>query len=326
MTIYYLYLVLSSLDAIISLGTIAFEYDFVKPEIVNESVVVIKGGRHPLQCISVDNFVPNDTYIAADRNIAIITGPNSSGKSVYLKQVGLLVYLAHLGSFLPAERAIIGVTDKILTRITALESVSSPQSAFSLDLCQMSKIIRAHTPRTLCLIDEFGKGTTPIDGISLLATCIKHFIFNKAKVLFVVHFTEVLHKDIIDCTLHKDAIQSFQMEMLKDRDLQIDDDFNELEATPMFKLGLGIAPSSEGLLCAKAAGMKDSILQRALNIKESMTNKIRIRPIQNKGIDSSNLELVSTFLQTTNWNSSNDERMNSSECDFQKLKSLINQC
>jgi DNA mismatch repair protein MSH5 len=315
---------LSSLDAIISLGTIAFEYDFIKPEIVNESVIVIKGGRHPLQCISVDNFVPNDTYIAADKNIAIITGPNSSGKSVYLKQVGLLVYLAHLGSFLPAERAIIGVTDIILTRITALESVSSPQSAFSLDLCQISKIIRTHTPRTLCLIDEFGKGTTPIDGISLLATCIKHFISNKAKVLFVVHFTEVLHKDIIDCTLYKDSIQSFQMEMLIDKDMETNNDFRELEATPMYKLGLGIAPSSEGLLCAKAAGMKDSILQRALNIKESMTNKIRIRPIQNKGIDSTNLELVTTFLQTNDWNSQ-EERINN-EGDFQKLKSLINQC
>lgn len=310
------------MDAIVSLGTIAFEYDFVKPEIVNENVIVIKNGRHPLQCISVPSFVPNDTYISPDKNIAVITGPNSSGKSVYIKQVGLLVYLAHLGSFLPAEKAIIGITDKILTRITSQESVSSPQSAFTLDLCQMSKIIRSHTPRTLCLIDEFGKGTTPVDGIALLATCIKRFVQQKAKVFFVVHFTEVLHKDIIDCTL-ENSITPFRMEMLTEKNSQGSNDLAEVDATPLFALKLGVAPSSEGLACARAAGMRSSILQRASNIKDAMTNKGPVRPIQRSNNLSTNL--VKLFLQYEDWNVIENDGDGASDEVFQNLKLMINQ-
>jgi DNA mismatch repair protein MSH5 len=167
---------LGNLDAIISLGTVAVELNFCKPEIVEEQVIIIKNGRHPLQELSVDVFIPNDTYIAEGKNVAIITGENGSGKSVYLKQgqlylvksshncklhdmqtVGLLVYLAHIGSWIPCERAIIGLTDKIFSRISSVESSFSPHSAFSMDLCQMSNILRSHTSQSLCLIDEFGK-------------------------------------------------------------------------------------------------------------------------------------------------------------------------
>jgi len=153
-----------------------------------------------------------------------------SGKSVYLKQVGLIVYLAHIGSFVPCERAIIGLTDKILTRINSVETgtttqkdikltnpnftptkVSSSQSSFALDLTQTSRILSSHTDRSLCLLDEFGKGTTPIDGIALLAATVKHFVKHKGKAMFVLHFTEIIH----DLILHeKDmmAIQCFRME------------------------------------------------------------------------------------------------------------------
>ena len=270
-----------------------------------------------MQCISVNNFVPNDTFLNHENNIAVITGPNSSGKSVYIKQVGLLVYLAHIGSFLPVERAVIGITDKILTRITSQESVSSPQSAFTLDLCQMSNIIRLRTPRTLCLIDEFGKGTSPVDGISLLAASIKHFIHNKSKVFFVVHFTEVLHKEIIDCTVEQ-SIRSYRMEMLKDT--QGTNDLSEVEATPLYKLNVGIAPSSEGIQCARAAGMRDSILLRASNIKEAMINKLPVRPIQRPSNHSTTL--VKLFLQATDWNVQQED---ANEDDLQNLKSLISQ-
>lgn len=286
---------LSRIDAFISLGVIATEMDFVRPEIVEESVIIIKEGRHLLQELTVDgNFVPNDTFISADKNIALITGPNSSGKSVYLKQVGLLVYLAHIGSWLPCTKAVIGLTDRIMTRISSYESVAAAQSSFSLDLGQIAKMLKTHTPRTLCLIDEFGKGTTPVDGIALLATTIKHFTTSKAKAIFVLHFTEILHPDILD-EVAMQSINTFCMEThkpLKNASKGVlgehregdnsDNDFNDSdgdeininrdgkelkqnygygfgidegeEMMPLFRLKLGVAPSSDGIACAKNAG------------------------------------------------------------------------
>lgn len=283
---------LSRIDAFISLGVIATEMDFVRPEIVDEPVVIIKEGRHLLQELTVDGtFVPNDTFISADKNIALITGPNSSGKSVYLKQVGLLVYLAHIGSWLPCAKAVIGLTDRIMTRISSYESVAAAQSSFSLDLGQVAKMLKFHTSRTLCLIDEFGKGTTPVDGIALLATTIKHFATSKAKAIFVLHFTEILHPDILD-EIAMQSINTFSMETHKplktisngirtgggddsDNDFfdSDSDDGNAQpkglkrnygygfgadeaeEMMPLFRLKLGVAPSSDGIACAKNAGI-----------------------------------------------------------------------
>jgi DNA mismatch repair protein MSH5 len=169
---------LGELDALISLGQIALERQYVRPEISDESTIIIKGGRHPLQeMTTTEGFIPNDTYLGPDKNVGLITGANASGKSVYIKQVGLLVYLAHLGSFLPCERAIIGLTDCILTRIASLETASKAQSSFTLDLNQVSHMLSSHTSRSLCLIDEFGKGTSPIDGIALvriITSCVQH--------------------------------------------------------------------------------------------------------------------------------------------------------
>eukprot|EP01035_Chromulina_nebulosa_P020669 gene20669-26798_t len=132
--------------------------------------------------LTVDSFITNDTYISSEHNIAIITGPNSSGKSVYLKQVGVLVYLAHIGCYLPCEKAIIGLTDCIMTRVSCVESTVTPLSSFSIDLCQVNKMFSCATSKSLCLLDEFGKGTTPIDGVSLLAATLQKFVKMKVKV------------------------------------------------------------------------------------------------------------------------------------------------
>lgn len=277
---------LKKIDAIISLGVIATEMDFVRPEIVDESVIIIKEGRHLLQELTVEGaFVPNDTFVNTNKNIALITGPNSSGKSVYLKQVGLLVYLAHIGSWLPCTNAVIGLTDRIMTRITSFESVAAAQSSFSLDLGQVAKMLKAHTTRTLCLIDEFGKGTTPVDGIALLASTVRHFAVSKAKVIFVLHFTEILHPAILGAAV-MECVNTFSMETHKqtrqpvgeglssdddasDRDFGDNSDHHnsskwsnrysnndEEEPMPLFRLKLGVAPSSDGIVCARNAGRR----------------------------------------------------------------------
>jgi len=118
-------------------------------------VVLVKGGRHPLQQLVVDTFIPNDVALGAQGPAAaVVTGPNFSGKSVYLKMIGIHVFLAHVGSFLPCEDAIIGICDRIFTRIESVETCTVPQSTFTIDLNQMATMLRRCTSKSLLLIDE----------------------------------------------------------------------------------------------------------------------------------------------------------------------------
>jgi len=204
--------ILESLDAIISLGTIAKERNYARPEIVEDPVVIVKAGRHPLQELTVNDFIPNDVFLSPDKHIGVVTGLNGSGKSIYLKQVGLLVYLAHVGSFLPCDRSVIGLCDRILTRVSSVESAVCPLSAFMLDLSQLKRMLDTFTSRSLCLIDEFGKGTAPVDGMALLAATIMHFYRTPpCRVLFTTHFLEIFHKDVVDISALS-SITTFKMD------------------------------------------------------------------------------------------------------------------
>jgi DNA mismatch repair protein MSH5 len=208
--------ILESLDAIISLGTISKERNYVRPEIVEDPVVIVKSGRHPLQELTVDDFIPNDIFMSPDKHIGVITGLNGSGKSIYLKQVGLLVYLAHVGSFLPCERAVIGLCDRILTRVSSVETAVCPLSAFMLDLSQLKRMLDLFTARSLCLIDEFGKGTAPVDGMALLAATIMRFHRTPpCRVMFTTHFLEIFHTDIIDISCLS-SVTTFKMDTYVD--------------------------------------------------------------------------------------------------------------
>lgn len=315
--------VVSTIDALISLGTLAVEQSLVCPEIADDPVILIKGGRHLLQQLTVDAFIPNDTCISTDKNVALITGPNTSGKSVYLKQVALIVYLAHIGSFVPCEKARIGLTDAILTRINSVETVSAPQSAFALDLQQMSKMLRSHTMRSLCVIDEFGKGTTPVDGIALLAATVKHFALHKGSAIFVLHFTEIMDDQILSNELMR-SISCFQMQTYNphsrdrgggartgaraggrgDEYCEAEDPSDWDECAPLFKLHRGVAQSSQGIACAKSAGVDETILERAAYIKSCVHSHSTIRPIVNtQALDAirNNARLITLFLSTNDW-------------------------
>mmetsp|Transcript_3816 Transcript_3816/g.7132 ORF Transcript_3816/g.7132 Transcript_3816/m.7132 type:complete len:294 (+) Transcript_3816:1828-2709(+) len=158
---------LAELDCLLAFASCAADMDYVRPQVVghenksddDDHVIYIEGGRHPLQELIVGgNFIPNDTAADNENRINIITGPNFSGKSCYARQVGLLVYMAHLGSFIPCKRARISIIDQILARISSVETCAIPQSSFQLDLTQMAVILRRSTKNSLVLIDEFGKG------------------------------------------------------------------------------------------------------------------------------------------------------------------------
>ena len=267
-------------DAIISMGTVAADLGFVRPTITEDNVVIIKQGRHILQEMTVDTFVPNDTFVSPEKNVALITGPNGSGKSVYIKQVGVLVFLAHIGSYLPCEKAIIGLTDSIFTRISTIETVKSPESAFSCDLTQISRMLQMHTPRSLCLVDEFGKGTSPIDGIALLAVTIRHFMREKAKFFCVLHFTEIFAEDIININSEETScISAFVMETYENENKNEEHDPYK-SSLPLYTLGIGISPSSNGIPCAFSSGIPQKILKRAQEVKDSIISKKEIMPIK----------------------------------------------
>ncbi|KAJ3057389.1 MutS protein msh5 [Rhizophlyctis rosea] len=154
--------VCAEIDCLLSLAEAAKKYNYRRPRMTNENVLHIVKGRHPLQELCVDVFIGNETALGGNDDeprAMLLTGANFSGKSIYLKQVALITYMAHIGSFVPAESATIGLTDKILTRIQTRETVSKVQSAFMIDLNQAAIAMRNSTPRSLVVLDEFGKGT-----------------------------------------------------------------------------------------------------------------------------------------------------------------------
>jgi len=157
----------ADVDCILSFASCAADQKYIRPEVVPaaENCVRIRNGRHPLQEVIIDGeFIPNDTSADATDRVNIITGPNFSGKSCYARQVGLLVYMAHIGCFVPCDTARISVTEQILARFSAFETCSVPQSSFQLDLSQMGSILRRSSTNTLVLIDEFGKGRIGSNG------------------------------------------------------------------------------------------------------------------------------------------------------------------
>ncbi|XP_035222063.1 mutS protein homolog 5-like isoform X3 [Stegodyphus dumicola] len=164
----------AKLDCLIALAVISLEYNWTQPEITADGYFAIVKGRHPLQELCVESFVPNDTFSGKhESKIKILTGPNSSGKSIYLKQIALIAYMAHLGSFVPAQKAIIPVLDGIFSCIYAAESVSINLSSFLITLNQFSYALNTSTKNSLVIVDEFGKDTDTDSSLALLTASVK---------------------------------------------------------------------------------------------------------------------------------------------------------
>jgi DNA mismatch repair protein MSH5 len=264
------------LDSLVALAIGARKYGWTEPQMSESNVIEIRGGRHPLQELVVPSYVPNDCYLTGsagsggeneresldhdsmdETSILVLTGPNHSGKSVYLKQVALIVYLAHIGSFVPAERAVVGVTDKILTRISTKESMSKHESAFAIDLRQVAHAIKFATRRSLILVDEFGKGTRPDDGAGLMASLLDYFSSlgpERPRVVAATHFHEIFE------FLERRSGMSFAH-----FEVRIDPDKSEMgdQVTFLFKLVPGRSRSSFGSRCAVMNGVDADIVQRA---------------------------------------------------------------
>lgn len=181
----------AKLDCMTVFAEIAKKYELVRPEITQEKVLEIIQGRHFL-FNAKKSVTANDTIVS--NSITLLMAPNAAGKSFYLKQIGLIVYMAHIGCFVPAVSAKIGLVTEIFTRLYSEESTHNSQSSFQLELVQMSRILTSSSDRSLILIDEFGKGTNLIDGKAILLSCIEHLLSRKESlpITFITsHFSEI---------------------------------------------------------------------------------------------------------------------------------------
>jgi DNA mismatch repair protein MutS len=203
---------LAELDALACLADRACELDWTRPELTTEAVLRITAGRHPIvERFSEAPFVPNDLAFDANRRMLIITGPNMGGKSTYMRQAALIVILAHMGSFVPAERAEIGPLDRIFTRIGAADDLAGGRSTFMVEMTEAANILHNATARSLILMDEIGRGTSTFDGLSLAWSMARHIAARlKAFTLFATHYFELtaLASEVDGCVnVHLDATE-----------------------------------------------------------------------------------------------------------------------
>jgi DNA mismatch repair protein MSH5 len=296
---------IAELDCLISFATSASHFNLVRPTIVEEKVMSIKNGRHPLQALCVDLFVPNSTTMgvnAQENNSGVIhaiTGANFSGKSCYIKQVALIVFMAHIGSFVPAESAVIGKVDRIFTRINSRESCTVPLSTFMIDLQQISFMLENCTRRSLLVIDEFGKGTSSTDGVSLLGATIRHLLARGQecpRTLLATHFFEMF--EIPDFLPQNDEnLKCFNLSLHEDDEKSRKDEDAGDETSHLNSLGSdivylrtvvpGIAKKSYGYQCAMRAGIPLEIVERAVRVAEHIKGGTPIDSLQSNAMVSS---------------------------------------
>ncbi|KAF0974817.1 hypothetical protein FDP41_006291 [Naegleria fowleri] len=294
--------VCAKLDCILSLTVCSTDFNLSRPRMVQEPILKIIEGRNILQELTVDTIIPNDTNLS--ECIQIVTGPNNSGKSCYLKQVGLIVFMAHIGSFTPASQdSVIGITDRIMTRIQSQDSISVNQSTFAIDLLQMKGMIDYSTPRSLLLIDEFGKGTLALDGIALLSSILKSFQSRKQppRVIATTHYVEMLQYNLID--YKNKNIQFMTMDVHIDKsnnnEDQMLDEFevpNAEDLVFLYKLKPGKIIPSYGITVASLAGLPDHIIHRAKIVADNISKGKQIKPIRENSKGKLFKELYEKFM------------------------------
>lgn len=252
----------AKLDVFISLAVVADQNQYCRPQINENGVIDIKGGRHPVveKMITNDMFIDNDTYLDhANNRISIITGPNMAGKSTYMRQTALIVLMAQLGSYVPASSAKIGIVDRIFTRVGASDDLASGQSTFMVEMNEVANILRNATSNSLLVLDEIGRGTSTFDGLSIAWAVVEHISNPRllgAKTLFATHYHELTELEGKLSNVNNYCIA------VKEKG----DDIVFLR-----KIVKGGADKSYGIQVAKLAGVPDSVIERAKEIVEELS-------------------------------------------------------
>ena len=273
---------LAYIDVIISFSTIAVENDYVKPEINENFDLKIINGRHPVveKLIGKSDFVSNNTLITETERFIVLTGPNMSGKSTYMKQIALISIMAQIGSYVPATEAKLPIVDKYLTRIGASDDILSGQSTFMVEMSEVSNILNNATENSLIILDEVGRGTSTFDGVSI-ATAISEYIHEKikAKTIFATHYHE-----LTDLEKKYKNVVNYRIEV------------NEKNGKVMFLRNIvkGGADKSYGIEVAKLAGLPKEILKQSKKILNRLEQK---KELIEKTINVQQLSLFDQLLE-----------------------------
>ena len=246
-------------DAVYSLAETAEKNNYVKPKMTDNGVINIKDGRHPVvECLlKANEYVPNDTTFDKENIVSIITGPNMAGKSTYIRQVAVNVLLAHIGSFIPASKAEICIVDRIFTRVGASDNLVRGQSTFMVEMLEMANILNYATKNSLLVVDEIGRGTSTLDGLSIAWAIVENILLKiKAKTLFATHYHELCD---LETLLH--GVKNYRVLVQE----------NANGIVFLYKIARGGANKSFGIEVAQIAGVKEDVIKRAKSILSTLS-------------------------------------------------------
>lgn len=252
---------IAELDALCSFAEVADRNNYARPEVYEGGTIEIRNGRHPVveKMLTDTPFVPNDTYLdTEDNRVSIITGPNMAGKSTYMRQVALMALMAQAGSFVPADYAKIGLTDRIFTRVGASDDLASGQSTFMVEMTEVANILENATPKSLLILDEIGRGTSTYDGLSI-AWAVIEYINDRARLgartLFATHYHELTE---LEEKLH--GIKNYCVSVRKKGE----------DIIFLRKIMRGGADRSYGVEVAKLAGIPNPVIERARDLLQQL--------------------------------------------------------
>ncbi|HQJ50830.1 MAG TPA: DNA mismatch repair protein MutS, partial [Anaerolineae bacterium] len=259
---------IAAIDVSAALAEVAQRNRYVRPTLNDSETVRIVGGRHPVVELMLHDepFVPNDTLLSPQETILVITGPNMSGKSTYLRQVALIVLMAQIGSFVPATSAEIGLVDRIFTRVGAQDEISAGQSTFMVEMVETANILNHATGKSLLILDEIGRGTSTYDGISI-AWAVVEYIHNhprlQAKTLFATHYHE-----LIELARFLPRIRNFNVAVAEEGD----------RVVFLRRIVPGGADRSYGIHVAQMAGLPRTVVHRAEEILHNLEQELQRSP------------------------------------------------
>ena len=251
---------LAQLDVLCSLAEVAHDLNYVRPEIVEEKGLEIREGRHPVveKALPTGNFVPNSICLNDEELLLIITGPNMAGKSTILRQTALITLMAHVGSFVPAEYARIGLCDRIFTRVGAADQLSRGRSTFMVEMTECANILHQATERSLVVLDEIGRGTSTFDGLSIAWAVAEFLLKKKAMTLFATHYHELTELAVQEARAknYNVAVKTWEDQIIF-----------------LYRLLPGAANESYGIQVAALAGLPREVVERAKEILASLEKR-----------------------------------------------------
>jgi DNA mismatch repair protein MutS len=257
---------IAQLDALASLAEAAIKGNYKKPQVRSNDEIHITGGRHPVveKMLQGEWFVPNDTHMDNEENrLIVLTGPNMAGKSTYMRQVALLVLMAQLGSFVPADQAVIGIVDRIFTRVGASDDLATGQSTFMVEMNEVANILNHATEKSLVILDEIGRGTSTFDGLSI-AWAVAEYILDRekigAKTLFATHYHQLTQ--LAD---HHPGVKNWSIAVKEQGE----------DIIFLRQIILGAADRSYGIQVARLAGLPREVIDRAIGL-------LQVLELQNK--------------------------------------------